>query len=113
MANGLTSATKEDGQIQAIRWNRAGALDAAAGVYPNRRWRQQYVGWSIGRGYEADLHDAIRMSDAMRYNLWLRRMEGFGRGKAAVLVTGAGRNERPMMGSNAGSTPVPTLQSFG
>lgn len=33
----------------------------------------------------------------------------YGRGKAAVLVTGAGRNKRPMTGVNAGSIPVPTL----
>lgn len=61
MANGLTSATKEDGAIQARRWDRA----------PNKR-AKECVGWSIGRGYEADLHDAIRVSDAVRYSLWLR-----------------------------------------
>lgn len=80
LANGLTSATKEDGAIQQLRHNRAVRLDAADGIYPNRGWRRQCVGWSIGRGYEADLHDAIRMSDGVRYNLWLRWAACFHRG---------------------------------
>ena len=61
MANGLTSATKEDGAIQARRWNRA-----------RTKREKEVVGWSIGRGYEADLWDAIRITDALRYSRWLR-----------------------------------------
>jgi hypothetical protein len=61
LANGLTSATKEDGAIQARRWNRA----------PTKR-EKECVGWSIGRGYEADYLEAIQVSDGLRYRNWLR-----------------------------------------
>lgn len=72
MANGLTSATKEDAQIQADRWERAVAIDRASGTFPNRNYRRQCVGWSIGRGFEADYLEAIHVSDAMRYTNWLK-----------------------------------------
>lgn len=61
MANALTSATKEDAAIQARRWNRA-----------TTRYEQQCVGWSIGRGFEADYLEAIQVSDGFRYQRWLR-----------------------------------------
>ena len=61
MANGLTSSTKEDGAIQARRWNRA-----------STKREREVVGWSIGRGYEADYLEAIYMSDWFRYRQWLR-----------------------------------------
>lgn len=72
MANGLTSATLEDGHIQQIRHDRAVALDAADGAYPNRGFRRQSVGWSIGRGYEADYLEGKAVSELMRYQRWLR-----------------------------------------
>lgn len=61
MANGLTSATREDAAIQARRWNRA----------TNKR-EQECVGWSIGRGYEADYLEAVYVSDTLRYRRWLK-----------------------------------------
>lgn len=72
MANGLTSATKEDAQIQVRRWRRGAALDAELRPFPLWHYHRECVGWSIGRGFEADYLEAIHISDAMRYNAWMR-----------------------------------------
>ncbi len=61
MANGLTTATKEDQVIQARRVNRA-----------DTRRARECVGWSIGRGYESDYLEGISVSDGLRYRQWLR-----------------------------------------
>lgn len=61
MANGLTFATKEDGEIQTRRVDRA-----------KTSRERQCVGWSIGRGYESDYLEGISVSDGIRYRLWLR-----------------------------------------
>lgn len=42
---------------------------------------------------------------------WSGPLKAYGRGKAADLVTGAGRIERPIEQANVGSTPAPTLHS--
>lgn len=61
MANDLTIATPEDKAIQARRWHRA-----------TSKREREYVGWSIGRGYEADYLEGIHVSDWFRYRQWLR-----------------------------------------
>lgn len=62
MANGLTKITKEDADIQALRVNKT--------VLHTKR--RECVGWSIGRGYEADYLEGIMVSDGMRYQKWLQ-----------------------------------------
>lgn len=62
MANGLTSMTKEDANIQALRVNRTTPLTR----------KREMVGRVIGRGYEADYLEAIWVSDGMRYQKWLQ-----------------------------------------
>lgn len=69
MANGLTSSTPEDASIQGRRLGRAQTKRA-----------KECVGWSIGRGYEADYLEAIQVSDGFRYRRWLQAVAYFRRG---------------------------------
>lgn len=62
MANGLTKATKEDANIQALRVNKT--------VLHTKQ--RECVGWSIGRGYESDYLEGIMVSDGIRYQKWLK-----------------------------------------
>jgi hypothetical protein len=76
VANALTSATPEDAALQGQRLARAVARDTALNIPPTHGrpayWRQ-CCGWSIGRGFEADYLEGMRVADAVRYALWLRR----------------------------------------
>lgn len=53
--------TPIDADIQRIRWERARALSS---------YHRQCVGWSIGRGFEADQQDADTYYDTLRYKLY-------------------------------------------
>lgn len=76
MACGITKATPEDRQIQQQRFDRAVISDLirrdVSGVFYNRAYRRQFVGYCVGRGFEYDYLEANQISDLMRYNIWLR-----------------------------------------
>jgi hypothetical protein len=84
MANGETIATKEDGAIQRIRWERAEQREEWITEKVRSRAKRQCVGWSIGRGYESDYLEAHALSELVRYNDWLKRKVGFN-GEKSIL----------------------------
>jgi hypothetical protein len=61
MANGITTATKDDAAIQAARWNRAVG-----------RLGRQRVGYCIGWGFESDYLGAENMKELTRLHRWLK-----------------------------------------
>jgi hypothetical protein len=76
MANGLTRATPEDAFIQKRRHDRATLRGLLSGSLFQLRRAQECVGWSIGRGYEADYLESIQIRDRMLLDAWFRSRRG-------------------------------------